>query len=111
MRQAKQIQSNNDKCISKSQLRNTESTRKLESANHPHLREEQSELLQNSKKRRVQFADPPVEFPFFGTAQPCMPKLVALMVLENLNGKGIYATSQVNSIWNSAAMDDALWED
>jgi hypothetical protein len=76
-----------------------------------HRIETQNEHFQENKKRRVQFVEPPVEFAFFGGSHPCMPKLVALMILENLDGKGIYATSQVSTLWSSAAMDDALWED
>eukprot|EP01032_Pedospumella_encystans_P029219 gene29219-33001_t len=65
------------------------------------------------KKRQVQFAPfAPVvyEYPFFGPDNPKTSKAIALKCLDYLEGKDIYAMSQVNSFWCKAAMDDALWE-
>lgn len=39
-----------------------------------------------------------------------MPKVVALKILEHLDGKSLYNMSQVNSLWNQAVLDEALWE-
>lgn len=67
----------------------------------------------NNKKRQVTFAPTvrnPIIYPFFGEHLPPTSKLIALKCLDYLEGKDIYAMSQVNSLWCSAAMDDALWE-
>ncbi len=63
-----------------------------------------------SKKRKVTFVEPELTYPFFGPTLPEAPKRVALLVLDCLSGKDIYAMSQVNGIWCDAARDDALWE-
>ena len=47
---------------------------------------------------------------FVGASNPKVPKIIALRVLEFLNGKELYNMSIVNSFWCKAAMDDALWE-
>jgi hypothetical protein len=47
---------------------------------------------------------------FFGSAKQPTPKLVALKVLEYLDGKSLYSMSLVNQLWSRTAMDDALWE-
>lgn len=62
------------------------------------------------KKRQVKFAPIPIVYPFFGAGLPPTSKLIALKCLDFLEGKDIYAMSQVNTLWNAAAMDDALWE-
>lgn len=67
----------------------------------------------NKKQRQVTFAPTarnPIVYPFFGQGHPATSKLIALKCLDYLEGKDIYAMSQVNSLWCSAAMDDALWE-
>jgi hypothetical protein len=66
--------------------------------------------VHQSKKRKVTFVEPALTYPFFGPHLPEAPKRVALLVLDCLNGKEIYAMSQVNGIWCDAARDDALWE-
>jgi hypothetical protein len=62
------------------------------------------------KRRKVKFATTPIVYPFFGDILPETPKLIALKCLDFLSGKDIYTMSQVSSLWNKAAMDDALWE-
>jgi len=54
--------------------------------------------------------NPSIIYPFFGQGMPCAPKVVALRCLDFMDGPNIYAMSLVNSIWNKAAMDNALWE-
>lgn len=51
-----------------------------------------------------------IVYPFFGQDMPCAPKIVALRCLDFMDGPNIYAMSLVSSIWNKAAMDNALWE-
>lgn len=63
-----------------------------------------------TKKRKVKFSTPSVTYPFFGEKAPEAPKYVALKVLDFLNGKELYAMSQVCSLWNNAVLDDAMWE-
>jgi hypothetical protein len=63
-----------------------------------------------AKKRQVKFAPIPIVYPFFGSHLPATSKLIALKCLDFLEGKDIYAMSQVNTLWCAAAMDDALWE-
>ena len=63
-----------------------------------------------TKKRQVKFAPIPIVYPFFGAKLPETSKLIALKCLDYLQGKDIYAMSQVNTLWSRAAMDDALWE-
>lgn len=67
-------------------------------------------LESSAKKRKVKFATTPIVYPFFGKGHPDMPKIIALKILDFSSGKEIYTMSQVNSLWNKAAMDDALWE-
>jgi hypothetical protein len=65
----------------------------------------------SSKRRKVKFAtSTPIIYPFFGEELPETPKLIALKCLDFLSGKDIYTMSQVNSLWNKAAFDEALWE-
>ena len=64
----------------------------------------------SSKKRQVKFAPVPIVYPFFGEHLPPTSKVIALKCLDYLQGKDIYAMSQVNTLWSRAAMDDALWE-
>jgi hypothetical protein len=61
-----------------------------------------------AKKRQVKFA--PIVYPFFGTHRPHVPKAIALRCLDYLDQKDIYSMSIVNSLWCSAATDEALWE-
>lgn len=61
-----------------------------------------------AKRRKVKFATTPYIYPFFG--QVHAPKIVALKCLDFLSNKDIYTMSQVSSIWNQVAMDEALWE-
>jgi len=63
-----------------------------------------------SKKRRIRFAPTTVVYPFFGEGNPLFPKVIALRVLEYVNGKDFYSMSVLNTIWCRAAMDEALWE-
>ena len=49
-------------------------------------------------------------YPFFGVHLPNTTKLVALKILDHLDGKSIYAMSVVSVLWNAVALDDALWE-
>ena len=51
-----------------------------------------------------------VAYPFFGPDRPAMPKVVALRVLDCLDGPGLYALSQTSTLWAAAALDEALWE-
>lgn len=83
---------------------NSEEDLNIESSSAPILSQS------NPKKRKVQFATPPIVYPFFGPDYPETPKLIALKVLDYLSGKDIYSMSVVNSLWNKAAMDEALWE-
>lgn len=62
------------------------------------------------KKRRVQFCQNVILYPFFGHTLPPTPKLVALKILDYLPSKDIYSMSIVNSLLSQAATDDALWE-
>jgi hypothetical protein len=64
----------------------------------------------SGKKRTVKFAPIPIVYPFFGADLPPTSKIIALKCLDFLEGKDIYAMSQVNHLWSRAAMDDALWE-
>jgi hypothetical protein len=66
--------------------------------------------LAPGKKRTVKFAPIPIVYPFFGADLPPTSKIIALKCLDFLEGKDIYAMSQVNHLWSRAAMDDALWE-
>jgi len=51
-----------------------------------------------------------VTYAFFGPTRAEMPKIVALQILDCLDGPSLYAMSTVNSIWAAAARDEALWE-
>lgn len=62
------------------------------------------------KKRKVKHPHPPLIYEFFGPTNPMVPKIIALRVLEFLNGKDFYSLSVTSSLWDSAAKDDALWE-
>lgn len=66
-------------------------------------------LLVRNKRRKV---NPPatIVYPFFGLTSPPMPKILALRVLEFLDNHELYEVSLVSSLWNRAAMDEALWE-
>jgi len=69
--------------------------------------------VMSSTKKHVSFAQPPIAppvYPFFGPNLPPTSKVIALKCLDYLEGKDIYAMSQVNVMWSQAAMDDALWE-
>jgi hypothetical protein len=66
--------------------------------------------IASGKKRTVKFAPIPIVYPFFGADLPPTSKIIALKCLDFLEGKDIYAMSQVNHLWSHAAMDDALWE-
>ena len=60
------------------------------------------------KKRRTKEATP--TFSFFGQQLPKTPKIIALRCFDFLDGKSIYSSSLVSSLWCKAALDDALWE-
>jgi len=77
---------------------------------HHHMQAAPAPPTSSTKKRQVKFAPIVYEYPFFGAGLPKTSKLIALKCLDFLEGKDIYSMSQVNSLWNSAAMDDALWE-
>lgn len=62
------------------------------------------------KKRRTFSTKTEPLYMFFGSAKQPTPKLVALKVLEYLDGKSLYSMSLVNQLWSRTAMDDALWE-
>jgi hypothetical protein len=62
------------------------------------------------KRRKVKFAATPIVYPFFGDYLPEMPKIIALKILDSLPDKDFYTMASANSLWNKAAMDDALWE-
>lgn len=49
-------------------------------------------------------------FPFFGPHIPKCPKIILLRIIDALDGKSIYSSSVVNSLWSQVATDDALWE-
>jgi hypothetical protein len=61
----------------------------------------------HKKKRKL---TTPVLYQFFGPTSPPMEKIIALRILEFLENKDLYNISQTNSLWDKAAMDDALWE-
>jgi hypothetical protein len=64
-----------------------------------------------SKNKKVRFVNAvPIVYPFFGDNLPPTSKLVALKVLDYLGCRDLYTMSIVNSLWSSAATDDALWE-
>jgi hypothetical protein len=62
------------------------------------------------KKRRTFSMKTEPLYMFFGSAVQPTPKLVALKVLEFLDGKSLYSMSLANHLWSKTAMDDALWE-
>jgi hypothetical protein len=74
----------------------------LPSSNH--------DLTNPVKRRKVKFAATPIVYPFFGDCLPEMPKIIALKILDSLPDRDFYTMATVNSLWNKAAMDDALWE-
>ena len=51
-----------------------------------------------------------IVYPFFGRSAPSAPKIVALRILEYLDGHDLYAASCLNVLWCKAALDEALWE-
>lgn len=64
-----------------------------------------------AKNKKVRFATAaPVVYPFFGDKLPATTKLIALKCLDYLSCKDLYTMSTVNSLWSSAATDEALWE-
>jgi hypothetical protein len=64
-----------------------------------------------AKNKRVRFATTvPVTYPFFGSSAPPTSKFIALKCLDYLSCHDLYTMSTVNSLWCSAATDEALWE-
>lgn len=63
-----------------------------------------------AKNKKVRFATTPVVYPFFGPDLPPTTKFIALKCLDFLSCKDLYTMSTVNSLWCSAATDEALWE-
>ena len=51
-----------------------------------------------------------VVYPFFGQHLPGTPKVVALRVLEFLEGRDLYSTSCLSLLWSKTATDDSMWE-
>jgi hypothetical protein len=49
-------------------------------------------------------------YPFFGPDLPPTTKFIALKCLDFLSCTDLYTMSTVNSLWCSAATDEALWE-
>ena len=66
--------------------------------------------IQPLKKRKVKGHTTPITYPFFGTINAPVPKVIALRCLEFLSGKDFYSLSVTSSLWDTAAKDDALWE-
>jgi len=64
----------------------------------------------SKSKKQVKFNVHPLVYPFFGPNLPEVTKVVALKVLECCAGKDIYSMSQLNSDWNTAVHDDAIWD-
>lgn len=62
------------------------------------------------KKRRTFSIKTEPLYSFFGSTVEPTSKLVALRVLEYLDGKSLYSMSLANQLWSKTAMDDALWE-
>ena len=62
------------------------------------------------KKRKVQIGHPVIVYEFFGPKNPPLPKVLALECLDYLDNSDLFSVSLVNSLWNKAAMDEALWE-
>ena len=75
----------------------------------PPQQEQQKGSARPLKKRRVKDGATPT-FPFFGPHLPRTPKIIALRCFDFLDGKSIYSSSIVSSLWSQAALDDALWE-
>lgn len=73
----------------------------------PPQQDQQKASTRPLKKRRVK--DTPT-FPFFGPQLPKTPKIIALRCFDFLDNNCLYSSSLVNSLWNKAALDDALWE-
>lgn len=63
-----------------------------------------------AKNKKVRFATTPVVYPFFGPDLPPTTKFIALKCLDFLSCQDLYTMSTVNSLWCSAATDEALWE-
>ena len=51
-----------------------------------------------------------VVYPFFGRNLPATPKVVALRVLEFLEGRDLYSTSCLSLLWSKTATDESMWE-
>ena len=50
-------------------------------------------------------------YPFFGSKNPFLTKVLMLSILDYLDNKDLYSMSIVNSHCNAAVLDDAIWED
>ncbi len=68
-------------------------------------------INQLSGSSRITFTPlPMIVYPFFGTQNPKISKVLALCVLEYLSDRDIYCISLINRLWNCVAFDEALWE-
>jgi len=76
----------------------------------PPQQDQQKGSVRPLKKRRVTKDGATPTFPFFGPHLPRTPKIIALRCFDFLDGKSIYSSSIVSSLWCQAALDDALWE-